>query len=418
MLGVLVILIYGLQFHGGQYASVISIGLLAAGACLVVGGLLGFLFGIPHTLQGSGSQAPTSGNGSEERKETGDRTSYRANTNLEQISDWLTKILVGLGLTQIGAISDSLQSLVSNLSKGLGNADTSLTFAAALLVFYVTSGFLLGFLWTRLNLASAMREADVEALGERLERVEAKAERVEEKADKIKEQADRDARALSLVERTLNPDSGAPSPTVEELTDALKGASDSIKIQIFQRARAARRENWRKDKERMERSIPVFRALIADDGQERYHRNFAQLGYALKDQRHPDLREAEQMLTKAIEIRNRSPEHGWYRFYEFNRAGCRIAAAGQNGFSSERRQEILDDLEEAARNAALRALILGDPQIKAWMTTQRVGFRNGQIRAMASRSARKAGPSRSTRSASPARKKVATTGAPRAGSSP
>src|SRR5919201_1686101 len=58
MLGVIVILIYGLQFHGGQYASVISIGLLAAGACLVVGGLLGFLFGIPHTLQGSGSQAP------------------------------------------------------------------------------------------------------------------------------------------------------------------------------------------------------------------------------------------------------------------------------------------------------------------------------------------------------------------------
>ncbi len=28
------------------------------------------------------------------------KVNYRSNTNLEQISDWLTKILVGVGLTQ------------------------------------------------------------------------------------------------------------------------------------------------------------------------------------------------------------------------------------------------------------------------------------------------------------------------------
>ena len=32
----------------------------------------------------------------------------KPNTNLEQISDWLTKVLVGAGLTQLGAIKSVL----------------------------------------------------------------------------------------------------------------------------------------------------------------------------------------------------------------------------------------------------------------------------------------------------------------------
>src|SRR4051794_33887578 len=63
---------------------------LAAEAC---GGLLGLLFGVPRTIDPEGG----------ERKGAA-RVSYGANTNLEQISDWLTKILVGLGLTQLGPI--------------------------------------------------------------------------------------------------------------------------------------------------------------------------------------------------------------------------------------------------------------------------------------------------------------------------
>src|SRR5262245_8259356 len=51
-------------------------GALLAGAAALVGALLGFLFGIPRTLQADPSHP-------EEGRST-------VNTNLEQISDWLT----------------------------------------------------------------------------------------------------------------------------------------------------------------------------------------------------------------------------------------------------------------------------------------------------------------------------------------
>jgi predicted secreted protein len=58
---------------------------------LLIGGLLGFLFGIPRTLQQEASQATE-----QNRKDRPQETNYAVNTNLDQISDWLTKILVGV----------------------------------------------------------------------------------------------------------------------------------------------------------------------------------------------------------------------------------------------------------------------------------------------------------------------------------
>ncbi len=73
----------------------------------------------------------------------------------------------------------------------------------------------------------------------------------------------------------------------------------------------------------MERTIPVFRALIASDPEGRFHRNHGQLGFALKDKEPPDWREAEAELTNAIMIRG-DPNVEGYWLYELNRAICRI----------------------------------------------------------------------------------------------
>ena len=68
--------------------SALGVGLGVAAAATAVGAFLGFLFGIPRTLQGNTTPGPD------------EIADYRPNTNLEQISDWLTKILVGVGLVK------------------------------------------------------------------------------------------------------------------------------------------------------------------------------------------------------------------------------------------------------------------------------------------------------------------------------
>lgn len=80
--------------------------LLWAFACFSVGALIGFLFGIPRVLQQDvipvSKPAPSGVTATSPTTESSiDSYSLKVNTNLEQISDWLTKIFVGLGLVQL-----------------------------------------------------------------------------------------------------------------------------------------------------------------------------------------------------------------------------------------------------------------------------------------------------------------------------
>jgi hypothetical protein len=90
-----------------------SVSFVVALASTAIGCFLGFLFGIPKSLQrGAGApqpqQQPTSGTPSAPTNDTsGSAAAVRAsgpafgtNTSLEEISDWLTKIIIGLGLVQ------------------------------------------------------------------------------------------------------------------------------------------------------------------------------------------------------------------------------------------------------------------------------------------------------------------------------
>ncbi|MFI6634259.1 hypothetical protein ACIBI7_35720 [Nonomuraea fuscirosea] len=122
-----------------------SIGTLVAAAAAFAGAVIGFIFGVPRsTGAAAGSTTP--------------------NTNLEQISDWLTKILVGVGLTQFPAIAEAAGRLFAALAPAFGgDGRFGGTFAGALIIFMFAFGFSDGWLFTRLFLGGAMTNSDRDA---------------------------------------------------------------------------------------------------------------------------------------------------------------------------------------------------------------------------------------------------------------
>jgi hypothetical protein len=287
----------------------------------------------------------------------------------------LTKILVGVGLTQLPAIRDGITSIAAFAAQGLGSQSYSQVFAFALLSYFGVSGFLFGYLWTRLVLAGALKAADqaaIDVLAEEVQKVTEKADATERRMEELKKQSELDAAALSRVYRQLNPSADLPPVTQEELDTAVALASAPVKVQTFNQAEQLRSDNWRdpKSKPKMELTIPVFSALIRSDTESRYHRNHAQLGYALKDKLQPDWVEAEKELTTAIGIRGSWQENGWL-FYEFNRAQCRIMLdpAFQQDLESDRTHKgpILEDLRAVSQASDLSEILRTDPVIRKWM---------------------------------------------------
>ena len=151
-----------LTFDARRFLVIFTTATLMAAAATSVGGLLGFLFGIPRTLQqelppSSLPPALAASPQSPERVLTGGNWSYRqtVNTDLEQISDWLTKILVGVGLTQLHQLPSQLWQLAGNFPLA-----GSVPFSMALILNFLICGFFAGYLLTRLFLAGAFYTAE------------------------------------------------------------------------------------------------------------------------------------------------------------------------------------------------------------------------------------------------------------------
>lgn len=341
------LLFFSLVYKSGPDAAhSLSSSFLLAGACSVVGGFVGFLFGIPRRTK------PVAGeNGADAKPEQGSNGTgkYQANTNLEEISDWLTKIIVGVSLTQI----EQIRKFVGDLSTKLAPAVGSEQVALLAIVFFATCGFIFGYLWTRLVLAGAFSRAE---LGEVRQQIGALQE--------AQKKASADAEALAYVYNHLDKDSDTAGYDFADLAVKIKGSSEQVRVQILFLAYKARSENWRTNQEFMERTIPLFRALIAADPSK--HSPYGELGFALKDSRTPRWGEAEEMLTKAIDLRGPAAQRG-RRAYEFNRAICRIRLdPAQTGPSTgEWRDKIVGDLKVAAGRWG--RLYATEEPVKGWL---------------------------------------------------
>lgn len=130
-------------------------------AWTMIGGFLGFLFGIPKLLQRTGNQLPQP-LGNESQPIANINKFLNSNSNLEEISDWVTKIIVGLGLTQI----TSLPTYIYNYGQQFASIDINEAsiplYFILLTLFAVFSGFLLAYIETRTRITSLLLSTESE----------------------------------------------------------------------------------------------------------------------------------------------------------------------------------------------------------------------------------------------------------------
>jgi len=150
--GGVIAILYGVGRH--PFWQILSAVAMFAAASMAAGGLLGLLFGVPRSL--GTVQAHDQSTGAVSTALAG----IGANTNLEQISDWLTKIIVGVSLTQLGSIKRGGSHLFNAMAPSLGGGANGAAFAGGLVIYFSVLGFFVGWLYARLRLGAAMSAAD------------------------------------------------------------------------------------------------------------------------------------------------------------------------------------------------------------------------------------------------------------------
>lgn len=117
---------------------------LSGGAAAVAGAVAGFLFGVPRFARPDAEPAS--------------RARLAMNTNLVDVSDWLTKLLLGATLTQLGNIPGFVWNAAGALAQEGVPGHRAVT--AAVLVYYTASGFLGFYLITQIYLTLAFKRAN------------------------------------------------------------------------------------------------------------------------------------------------------------------------------------------------------------------------------------------------------------------
>jgi hypothetical protein len=187
-------------------------------ACLICGAAVGFLFAIPKTSQGSKTS-----------KSDNDTPDYQlhVNTNLTEISDWLTKIIVGLGLVKLTKLPPYLTSMASSFAAGIkdNDKDVAMGFAYGTICFFSILGFLFGYLFTRLFLSKALSIADQDSLQQVKGQLEIQIANTDSKLGLLAHSLAQDGSDAAAAQRIQ----GSTSTQMDEL---VKMANDYMGIRI------------------------------------------------------------------------------------------------------------------------------------------------------------------------------------------
>jgi hypothetical protein len=193
--------------------AILGAGLLVCVASLVVGGLIGFLFGIPKTGEVPKQTAEAAGDTKPVAAPM--MGGLRRNTNIEEISDWLTKIIVGLGIFELKSAPHLIRKVADFLAPAFGGNAGSGAIAVILATAFAATGFLLGYLLTVLFITQAIV-------------------RVEKPSTLAEKNLAQDAKAAKLVADVV-----AGDVSSHGIPDNVKGQVQSL-AQRYERERASR----------------------------------------------------------------------------------------------------------------------------------------------------------------------------------
>jgi hypothetical protein len=162
-----------------QAYRIYGVAMLCSAAASFAGGLIGFLFGIPRTdvvIRRESDTAANTDHGWPDAAADGARGGFppvghsdqfsnvrrnmRPNTNLEDISDGLTKALLGIGLSQIYRAGDWAREIARILGPSFGPGGTGKIVGLSVLGYGGLAGFFFGYLATRIFLTGAFGRAD------------------------------------------------------------------------------------------------------------------------------------------------------------------------------------------------------------------------------------------------------------------
>lgn len=136
--------IFGYGFYNGKIGwDFVFLSFLMAAACYMSGFFLGILFGIPK------------------RQNHDHAAEYVLNNNLADISDWLTKIIIGVGLVEMKKIPVYLGAAGDFVKNAIDPNHGSLKlFAVCTIVYFSVFGLYYGYCYMRLYLSGQIKKAD------------------------------------------------------------------------------------------------------------------------------------------------------------------------------------------------------------------------------------------------------------------
>ncbi len=156
-------IIFGQTLPDDGKVSGLGVGLTAFalfGAAAAIGAGLGFLFGLPRSryadLDASGPSNTTNAKSSE----TPRSAHYLTNSNLIKVSDWLTTIIIGVGLVNLAKIGPAVEGLSNTLKTALGGAEYAGIAAVSSILIALVSALILCYLWTSIRVRELLEESE------------------------------------------------------------------------------------------------------------------------------------------------------------------------------------------------------------------------------------------------------------------
>ena len=201
--GILGVMGYSLTI-AGIGSRLLFVGLLLSLAGLVVGFFTGTLFGMPKRNDVANSD-------------------YTLNNSLVEISEWLTKIIVGLGLVNLKQIPGYLLSLGQFVSEASGSRGQSLdVFAMSVAVYFSVFGLYVGYNYMRLVLSQKYKLADDNILRRELEKTKEEKQNLQTVIEEKKGEANTilqevNNQLLSIEDEKVNPTLFKSAPYMSSL---------------------------------------------------------------------------------------------------------------------------------------------------------------------------------------------------------